>query len=250
MAPPTTRTRGRACRAGRAIRWTRSSRRCCSATIARAQLVSPGSGRRARAERRASKTRCWTLSLRERGPARRPAARAPGRLRPDLRRPGRSGLVPRPASASSLRAGRAAAHVAARLCCPPEQVFVWGLGSMRPARRSKAGLGEMYAEALVKAEQAAADVRATSPLGGRLPDAAGVSTRCLFKMDWAQAAYMIEQRTQPQGHFSYRRIAWGMYQALRERHPTARRADPRRRSRRAHRPAAAVTALAGCASST
>jgi len=44
-------------------------------------------------------------------------------------------------------------------------------------------------------------------------------TRCLFKMDWAQAAYMIEQRTQPQGHFSYRRIAWGMYQALRARWP-------------------------------
>ena len=44
-------------------------------------------------------------------------------------------------------------------------------------------------------------------------------TRCLFKMDWAQAAYMIEQRTQPQGHFSYRRTAWGMYQAVASRWP-------------------------------
>jgi thymidylate synthase ThyX len=44
-------------------------------------------------------------------------------------------------------------------------------------------------------------------------------TRCLFKMDWAEAAYIIEQRTQPQGHFSYRRVAWGMYTALRERYP-------------------------------
>ena len=38
-------------------------------------------------------------------------------------------------------------------------------------------------------------------------------------MDWAQAAYMIEQRTAPAGHFSYRRVAWEMYQALRARDP-------------------------------
>jgi hypothetical protein len=38
-------------------------------------------------------------------------------------------------------------------------------------------------------------------------------------MDFAQAAYMIEQRTQPQGHFSYRQVAWEMYVALRERYP-------------------------------
>ena len=44
-------------------------------------------------------------------------------------------------------------------------------------------------------------------------------TRCLFKMDWAEAAYVIEQRTQPQGHFSYRNVAWGMYTALRARYP-------------------------------
>jgi hypothetical protein len=38
-------------------------------------------------------------------------------------------------------------------------------------------------------------------------------------MDWAEAAYIIEQRTQPQGHFSYRRVAWGMYESLRARYP-------------------------------
>ena len=29
----------------------------------------------------------------------------------------------------------------------------------------------------------------------------------------------VEQRTQPQGHFSYRNVAWGMYTALRGRYP-------------------------------
>ena len=38
-------------------------------------------------------------------------------------------------------------------------------------------------------------------------------------MDWAQAAYMIEQRTAPAGHFAYRRVAWEMYQALHARDP-------------------------------
>ena len=40
-----------------------------------------------------------------------------------------------------------------------------------------------------------------------------------------------EQRTQPQGHFSYRRVAWGMFEALRGRYPSLaapiRAVDPR-----------------------
>jgi thymidylate synthase ThyX len=106
----------------------------------------------------------------------------------------------------------------------PEDVFTWGLGSTAAFAVLEAGLGETYAEALVKAEQAAATIRATSEPAADYLLPMAYRTRCLFKMDWAQAAYMIEQRTQPQGHFSYRRIAWGMYQALRERYP--RLAEP------------------------
>jgi thymidylate synthase ThyX len=98
----------------------------------------------------------------------------------------------------------------------PEDVFVWGMGPQAALAALEAGLGETYSETLTKAEAAAQQLPAPSanyllPLAYR--------TRCLFKMDWAQAAYMIEQRTQPQGHFSYRRIAWGMFEALRERWP-------------------------------
>jgi thymidylate synthase ThyX len=98
----------------------------------------------------------------------------------------------------------------------PEDVFVAGLGAQAAHSALEAGLAETYAETLVKAETASS----TMPRGVReylLPMA--YRTRCLFKMDWAQAAYMIEQRTQPQGHFSYRRIAWAMYQALAVRWP-------------------------------
>jgi thymidylate synthase ThyX len=98
----------------------------------------------------------------------------------------------------------------------PEDVFVAGLGAQAAHSALEAGLADTYAEALVKAET----VASTMPRGVDaylLPMA--YRTRCLFKMDWAQTAYMIEQRTQPQGHFSYRRIAWAMYRALEERWP-------------------------------
>jgi thymidylate synthase ThyX len=47
-----------------------------------------------------------------------------------------------------------------------------------------------------------------------------VRTRALFKMDFAEAAYIIEQRTQPAGHFSYRHVAWDMYQELQQQVPS------------------------------
>jgi hypothetical protein len=43
--------------------------------------------------------------------------------------------------------------------------------------------------------------------------------RSLFKMDFAEAQYIIELRSGPAGHFSYRRVAWEMFLALRRQHP-------------------------------
>jgi hypothetical protein len=100
-----------------------------------------------------------------------------------------------------------------------EDVFVRGLGHQAALSALEAGLGDTYAAALDKAEHAAHVVHTTSSLAADYLLPLAYRTRCLFKMDWAEAAYIIEQRTQPQGHFSYRRIAWGMYQALRQRFP-------------------------------
>jgi thymidylate synthase ThyX len=44
--------------------------------------------------------------------------------------------------------------------------------------------------------------------------------RCLFKMDFAEAQYISELRSAPAGHFSYRRVAWEMFLALKRQHPT------------------------------
>jgi len=97
-----------------------------------------------------------------------------------------------------------------------EDSFLAGLGPQGAHSALEAGLGDTYAETLVKAETVA---RAMPPIAADYLLPMAYRTRCLFKMDWAQAAYMIEQRTQPQGHFSYRRTAWGMYQAVASRWP-------------------------------
>ena len=47
----------------------------------------------------------------------------------------------------------------------------------------------------------------------------GTRCRSLFKMDFAEALYISELRSAPQGHFSYRRVAWEMYQAVQKQHP-------------------------------
>ena len=51
----------------------------------------------------------------------------------------------------------------------------------------------------------------------------GTRVRSLFKMDFAEALYIAELRSTPQGHFSYRRVAWEMYQAVARAHPSLAR---------------------------
>ena len=43
--------------------------------------------------------------------------------------------------------------------------------------------------------------------------------RTLFKMDFAEALYISELRTGAAGHFSYRNVAYAMYEAVAKRYP-------------------------------
>ncbi|MGD0832352.1 MAG: FAD-dependent thymidylate synthase [Terracidiphilus sp.] len=62
-----------------------------------------------------------------------------------------------------------------------------------------------------KASEAATSALYLLPLATRI--------RSLFKMDFAEAQYIIELRSGPAGHFSYRRVAWQMFLALQRQHP-------------------------------
>src|SRR5216684_2101495 len=82
----------------------------------------------------------------------------------------------------------------------PEDAFTAGLGEQAALGALEGGLGEAYVEALIKAEQAASTVRHSAPLAADYLLPLAYRTRCLFKMDWAEAAYIVEQRTQAAGH--------------------------------------------------
>lgn len=43
--------------------------------------------------------------------------------------------------------------------------------------------------------------------------------RTLFKMDFAEVVYISELRTTPAGHYSYRKVAWEMYDTVAKRYP-------------------------------
>lgn len=104
-----------------------------------------------------------------------------------------------------------------------EHVFTLGLGEVGAMASS---LQRRYAGAIQDALAAAEGLRAQA---ASVPDVApesgdylyplAVRTRTLFKMDLAEAAYIIEQRTAPAGHFSYRHVAWEMYRELVQREP-------------------------------
>src|SRR5271154_2370327 len=87
-----------------------------------------------------------------------------------------------------------------------------------------AGMGVFYSAAL---DAAYATYRQLRESG--VPEAAEsaqyclpLATRCrgMFKMDFAEALYIAELRSGVAGHFSYRRVAWEMYQAVARKHPS------------------------------
>jgi thymidylate synthase ThyX len=88
---------------------------------------------------------------------------------------------------------------------------------------AEAGLDAAYEAAMKAAYAAYHALRASGE-----PEAAqsaqyllplGTRCRAMFKMDFAEALYISELRSGIAGHFSYRMVAWKMYQAIATRHP-------------------------------
>ena len=111
----------------------------------------------------------------------------------------------------------------------PEQVVRLGIGAAGDAALAAGVHGEL-SMALDQASTAVQRVAETSPEAAAYLLPMAYRARALFKMDLAEAAYIAELRTKPGGHFSYRRVAHQMHEALAARHPTlaahVRVADP------------------------
>lgn len=98
-----------------------------------------------------------------------------------------------------------------RRCHQFRQDYSGSLGYEIPDPVNEVGLAPLYREIIGGALAASSEL----PAPAReylLPFAA--RSRFLFKMDFAEAEYMSRLRSGVKGHFSYRRIAWEMKEAL------------------------------------
>lgn len=114
-----------------------------------------------------------------------------------------------------------------RRCLQTLQSFTAAHGFDVPEGLAEAGLVSDYEAAMTAAHKANEAVAASDA-----PEAAATAryllplgTRCrsLFQMDFAEALYISELRSAPQGHFSYRNVAWEMYRAVERQHPALAR---------------------------
>ena len=110
-----------------------------------------------------------------------------------------------------------------RRCVQIEQGFTTAHGYETPPELAPAGALREYKGAMD------ATAKAVAPLSKSAePEAAesaqyaiplGFRKRTLFKMDFAEAAYISELRTGPAGHASYRNVAYAMFEEIQKKHP-------------------------------
>ena len=115
-----------------------------------------------------------------------------------------------------------------RRCVQIHQEFTAVHGYDTPEDIVSAGLQDRYDAAMKRASGAAARI------ASRLADLAAPEPsetaqyllplayrkRTLFKMDFSEVVYISELRTGPAGHFSYRNVAYAMYETVAKRHPS------------------------------
>ncbi len=112
-----------------------------------------------------------------------------------------------------------------RRCVQIHQEYCFAHGFDTPREIQEAGYGDLYAEAMQRAAAAgqklaaglAACGQACQPAQYLIPLA--YRKRTLFKMDFAEVVYISELRTGVGGHWSYRSVAYQMYERVAERYP-------------------------------
>lgn len=106
-----------------------------------------------------------------------------------------------------------------RRCHKYRQPYSTQLGFDEPEAVERSGVAAVYREAMQRAFEVSQRIDAARPPMGAYLLPMGTRCRTLFSMDWAELAYIAELRTRPSGHFSYRRIAYEMYQKAIRRYP-------------------------------
>ena len=111
-----------------------------------------------------------------------------------------------------------------RRCTQIEQGFTATHGYDTPSDVISAGLKSTFEESMSSAlngyQQLAS---APDPHASLYVLPMAFRKRTLFKMDFAEAVYISEVRTTSTGHFSYRNVAYAMYEEVAKRHPALER---------------------------
>jgi thymidylate synthase ThyX len=110
-----------------------------------------------------------------------------------------------------------------RRCVQIGQDFTTAHGYETPSEIASAGLADAYHGTMRSTISAVSAIeKSASPEAGQNAQYAiplGFRKRTLFKMDFAEAVYISELRTGQAGHFSYRNVAYAMYEALVKKYP-------------------------------
>ena len=114
-----------------------------------------------------------------------------------------------------------------RRCVQIVQEYTTAHGYDEPVEIADAGLAQRYHATVQRARNTAAQLAARKVDEARQQSEYVIPLafrkRTLFKMDWAEAIYISELRTGAAGHFSYRNVAYAMYEAVAQRYPALAR---------------------------
>jgi len=110
-----------------------------------------------------------------------------------------------------------------RRCIQIGQEFTTKHGYDAPDELAAAGVRENYDAVMQRTasavEQLASSGGAEAQESSQYAIPLGFRKRTLFKMDFAEVVYISELRTGPAGHFSYRNVAYAMYEAAAKKYP-------------------------------
>lgn len=107
-----------------------------------------------------------------------------------------------------------------RRCIQIGQEFTTRHGYESPKELEIAGVQNRYDEIMRQTSEAVeklADNSSEEDSQYAIP--LGFRKRTMFKMDFAEVAYISELRTAPAGHFSYRKVAYELYEAVARKYP-------------------------------
>ena len=107
-----------------------------------------------------------------------------------------------------------------RRCQQIRQEFTTLHGYDTPEILAAAGAAPRYRDTMTVIGEQLESFAGSHPEAAAYLTPFGFRTRCLFKMDYAEAEYIARLRSGVKGHFSYRRIAWLIQQALQTRFPS------------------------------